>query len=454
MRCTIVLWFALLLLFTGGAMGMVNVNSEVEYGEIWSHYHHGTIVWTISGEEEKILKNALEKNYDFNHNDRIEMNEAVSYLHNLTAVLENQTVGTVIIKSRYDVQPLHGWYISGKAVDMDDAQGLIGPINSTSQIIIKLQFYGYPTNNGKINYENLSSAPIVAAENSKIGDYKVPLGDIRWTHTENGYSISSYDNTPNALMLRYVIGSYYHASGNGYSPDEISRNDYAFWNSPLFLFILLLIALEITTKIEKMYFKSTTILKENKYRKRFSKFHTLLKFMMAFLYVFGSLYIVEITGAVYIVMLVGYVGTIAVVSKYFYLLIPKDNEPVVEDVFLLSKSGLMISHETRRLKPDIDEDILSGMLVAIQEFVKDSFKDEGEVNLNMISFGDKNIFIQRGKYLLLAAVLRGNLEQHTRTKLEHVLDKIENKYAAILENWDGDVERFRGVREILREIWT
>ena len=55
----------------------------------------------------------------------------------------------------------------------------------------------------------------------------------------------------------------------------------------------------------------------------------------------------------------------------------KESEAIVEDVFLLNhKDGLLIKHETRRLRPDVDTDILSGMLTAVQAFVKDALRGQ------------------------------------------------------------------------------
>src|SRR5438552_2167599 len=40
----------------------------------------------------------------------------------------------------------------------------------------------------------------------------------------------------------------------------------------------------------------------------------------------------------------------------------RSQDAIIEDVFLLNaKDGLLIKHETRRLRPDVDTDILSGM---------------------------------------------------------------------------------------------
>src|SRR3989442_4960730 len=46
----------------------------------------------------------------------------------------------------------------------------------------------------------------------------------------------------------------------------------------------------------------------------------------------------------------------------------------IEDIFLLHRSGLLLKHYTRRLRPNVDSDVLSGMLVAVHEFLKESFR--------------------------------------------------------------------------------
>ena len=58
---------------------------------------------------------------------------------------------------------------------------------------------------------------------------------------------------------------------------------------------------------------------------------------------------------------------------------------VIDEVFLMTPTGMLLKHYTRRLRPDQDEDILAGMLQAVQTFIKDSF-DEAGGKLNEIRF--------------------------------------------------------------------
>jgi len=126
---------------------------------------------------------------------------------------------------------------------------------------------------------------------------------------------------------------------------------------------------------------------------------------------------------------------------------------VIDDVYLITKEGLLIHHATRRLTPDMDEDILSGMLVAIQEFVRDSFKAEKDTGIRMLEFGNSNIYLEEGEHLILAMVVRGRLTEKMRAKAREILSEIEEKYADVLKDWDGSIDAFRGVGDILERIW-
>jgi len=113
-------------------------------------------------------------------------------------------------------------------------------------------------------------------------------------------------------------------------------------------------------------------------------------------------------------------------------------EAAIDDVFLLYRDGILIKHETRRLKPDIDTDILSGMLTAVQSFVKDSFRSE-EGELDELTFGEMHILIGRGKWLILAAMVQGDGTSDMRPQIEACIQDMELKHAEQIETWDGNM---------------
>ena len=116
---------------------------------------------------------------------------------------------------------------------------------------------------------------------------------------------------------------------------------------------------------------------------------------------------------------------------------PKE-EAIIDDVFLLYNDGLLIKHETRRLKPDVDSDILSGMLTAVQQFVKDSFRSE-DAELNEMKFGQMHILLGRGKWLILAAIIGGVATDAFNKQIKLAIEDMEEHHWDQLESWNGDM---------------
>jgi Zn-finger nucleic acid-binding protein len=134
-------------------------------------------------------------------------------------------------------------------------------------------------------------------------------------------------------------------------------------------------------------------------------------------------------------------------------------DPVIDEIFLVHNTGTLIAHATRRLKPDQDDSVLSAMLVAIQGFVQESFKDEADASLREIAFGNRRILLERGDYVLLAVVVSSEVEttqedvSRTRGEMTEVVIAIESHFKEVLKEWDGFVERLRGARDIISRIF-
>jgi hypothetical protein len=96
----------------------------------------------------------------------------------------------------------------------------------------------------------------------------------------------------------------------------------------------------------------------------------------------------------------------------------------------------------------MDNEVLSGMLVAIQSFVKDSFKDESATQMQRLDFGEKTILIEKGDHLFLAVVLHGGSPGSTPKRMKQVIDTIETEHRTDLSSWDGDLESLRGVKDM------
>jgi uncharacterized repeat protein (TIGR01451 family) len=123
----------------------------------------------------------------------------------------------------------------------------------------------------------------------------------------------------------------------------------------------------------------------------------------------------------------------------------------IEEVFLITKEGILIDHLARNLVHDKDPDIVSGMLTGIQKFVQEAFKFGEGGDLNQMEFGDHHVLIERGKHVYVAAVTSGGDPQAVAAKLKKSLDLIETEFGDVLEKFDGSMDQILGVRERLRE---
>jgi hypothetical protein len=133
----------------------------------------------------------------------------------------------------------------------------------------------------------------------------------------------------------------------------------------------------------------------------------------------------------------------------------------IEEVFLVDNAGVLLVHLSKGESKAIDAKLVSGMLTAVQEFVKDSFMsnnngmeeikmDEGA--LGKLEYGDFQIVIERGEYTFLSAVIAGYDNKRLRKRMKDVVDEFETKYSEVLADWDGDMAKFHGAELIVGRL--
>jgi hypothetical protein len=140
----------------------------------------------------------------------------------------------------------------------------------------------------------------------------------------------------------------------------------------------------------------------------------------------------------------------------------KKSRFTAEEVFLIHKGGTLITHVTRNVKANVDDIIFSGMFTAVQEFIKDTFTQDGSSDvsddseskwlLDELKLGDNKILIERSKNTFLAVIFSGDGSKRLRRIVNRLLDKIEKKYAKELSKWDGNINELAGTKEILSEL--
>lgn len=138
------------------------------------------------------------------------------------------------------------------------------------------------------------------------------------------------------------------------------------------------------------------------------------------------------------------------------VLVPERKKKVsgfaIEDVFVITTTGLLITHITRRLKPGVDDDILTGMLTVIKDFVKDSFKTHEEGELDEIQYGRLRVLIEYGPRCYLALVTAGMEPASLRKEMKSSLKLTHRKYGETLRDWDGDLSKIVGIKKIVESL--
>ena len=125
----------------------------------------------------------------------------------------------------------------------------------------------------------------------------------------------------------------------------------------------------------------------------------------------------------------------------------------IDQLFLLHDSGMMIRHYTNGNGLQKDGDIMSGMLIILQEFVRDSFNDP-RGSLEEVRFGDRRVLMARGDHSILAAVVSGRRLNGLPAKLGRAVGEFERAQGAALASWDGNLARLDAADATFQSVLT
>jgi hypothetical protein len=126
---------------------------------------------------------------------------------------------------------------------------------------------------------------------------------------------------------------------------------------------------------------------------------------------------------------------------------------VVKDMMLIHNDGFLISRLAHHLEGEIDEDVLSGMLTAVLNFVEDSMATNSD-SLKTFGFKEYQVLVRRGQKVFVAVVFEGDQPDGIDKALKDFLDTVERVYRKKLASWTGDIETdFAGV-EVLIQAWV
>ena len=119
----------------------------------------------------------------------------------------------------------------------------------------------------------------------------------------------------------------------------------------------------------------------------------------------------------------------------------------VEQIFLIHReTSLSLLHVSTDAAATQDSDMVAGMLSAIQDFARDSFKTGNDEALEEFRVGELQVWIASGAHAYLAAVIRGNPPRDLRICLEDAIESIHVLRGSALAKFDGDATPFESLR--------
>ncbi|MGA6963871.1 MAG: OmpA family protein [Xanthobacteraceae bacterium] len=122
----------------------------------------------------------------------------------------------------------------------------------------------------------------------------------------------------------------------------------------------------------------------------------------------------------------------------------------VEHVFLIHRhTSLLIAHAASQDATSQDPQLVSSMLAAIQDFVRDSFDEQQ--GLDSLRLGELRVWSEPGPFATLVAVIRGNPPEQLHETFRSALARIHAERSEALESFDGDSTGFADVEATLTD---
>lgn len=123
----------------------------------------------------------------------------------------------------------------------------------------------------------------------------------------------------------------------------------------------------------------------------------------------------------------------------------------VDELFLITHSGLLIQHYSLQRETGFNEDVLASMMMAVKSFMSDSLsmldKDtDEESDVNRIDFGKNSLLMVTGKTLIIVGITEHEDKDKVLHDLRVGLDILEERFGSLIEEWDGDTSKVEAIR--------
>ena len=93
--------------------------------------------------------------------------------------------------------------------------------------------------------------------------------------------------------------------------------------------------------------------------------------------------------------------------------------------------------------------MVAGMLTAIRDFARDSFRVADDDTLDNFRIGELSVWVEQGPHAILAVVIRGNAPGELRERMQETLEHVHARMGEALASFSGDTAPFEVVQPAL-----
>jgi parallel beta-helix repeat protein len=126
--------------------------------------------------------------------------------------------------------------------------------------------------------------------------------------------------------------------------------------------------------------------------------------------------------------------------------------PRIDEIFIMTTTGMLLRHFSHEGASSIDEDILSSMITVVQGFVSDSFDKKKKATLKEMRLGEFNILIVQGKYLSVVILSSEEDLKPLEGPTKEMMKDLETINEEILKDWDGNQDAIIGIEKCIDKM--
>ncbi|NHI93040.1 MAG: hypothetical protein EAX96_11100 [Candidatus Lokiarchaeota archaeon] len=121
---------------------------------------------------------------------------------------------------------------------------------------------------------------------------------------------------------------------------------------------------------------------------------------------------------------------------------------LIKNIWIIKETGENLYTRTfgESVHGGLDENLISGLFMAVANFAKSAGKDE----MDSISMKNKKfLFLNKGEIFIVLGIEKETDEETVKTQLSKIGDLFIEEFKEILNNWDGNVRIFKRFTEVL-----